>query len=238
MTVEVPTSTPPYPPTEKTRILDLIEQYLANGKEELVHEAIKGEISHNTLINWLRDKGRADKGYKSDALLRIKAKLPSLADLKKYDAFSFALEEMGLDRRSQMDLRAYHGIYSVQHGLKADGVDTVTISAKSAPAFATFWFRYRSFGKSGVCDGLVVLRRSRLYLLGLAKGAMFSGHVRTVAEPQRDIMKGLAVYEDFNAENASASKIVLVNQARPISQVEQEAIDNYLGPQSTWIGVT
>jgi hypothetical protein len=236
MSVEASNRIVPHPRSEKTRVLDLIEQYLANGKSELVQAAIKGEISTNTLSNWLRDKERAERAYKSDALLRIRAKLPSLADLQKYDAFSFALAEMGLERSSQTDLKFYHGIYSLQHKLNAESIDTIAISAKSAPAFATFWFRYRSFGKMGVCDGLVVLRRSRLYLIGLSRGSMFSGHVRTVADPAHDMLKGLAVYEDFNGENISASRIVLVNQAHGLSVEERNVVDQYIGVHSMTLG--
>jgi len=61
---------------------------------------------------------------------------------------------------------------------------------------------------------------------------MLSGHVRTIADPAHDILKGFAIFEDFNGEGISASKIVLVNQTHGLSPAERNVVDEYIWEQS------
>jgi hypothetical protein len=216
---------------ELQNVLQTVEEYMAEDRADYIYKIIDGEISRSTLHNWRRAKQKVIRGYKADALLRIKERLPKLADLKKFDVYGFALEQIGLDRHSQNDLRSFDGNYSFRHNFHSNvtsNLNYMCIRSRSAPFFASFVFQYKSSNKKERCDGLAIIRDHKLYFLGLAHASMFFGHVKAMLNSQHYPLRGFGLFEDFNDGLMHASNIALVHSAFRPNKVEAEELENYI----------
>jgi hypothetical protein len=216
---------------ELQNVLQTIEEYIAEDRADYVYKVIEGEISKSTLHNWRRAKQKIIKGYKADALLRIKERLPKLADLKKFDVYGFALEQIGLDRGSQNDLRSFDGNYSFRHNFQSNTTGNpnfMCIRSRSAPFFSSFVFQYRSSSKRERCDGLAIIRDHKLYFLGLARTSMFFGHVKAMLNSERYPLRGFGLFEDFNEGLIRASNIALVHSDFKPNKTEADDLERYI----------
>jgi hypothetical protein len=215
------------------RILRRISESIDSGNSKEVYAVTDNLISRNTLHSWLKEPNNAFSGYKSDVLLQVGDKIPGRIEKRMFDAYGFALAEMQLPRDSQTALLDYHGTYRLYHKFEAGDIEGLRISARSAPSFATFALPYQSGGKLLICDGLVVIRRSRLYFVGLSRGAMFFAGIRAGANPANDILTGMAVFEDFNEENVSFCKVALVNNQHELTKSERDFLRKYMETPSS-----
>lgn len=210
------------------RILRRINESIDSGNSKDVYSVTDNLISRNTLHNWLKDPRSAFTGYKSNVLLQVGDKIPGRIEKRMFDAYGFALTEMQLPRDSQTALLDYHGTYRLHHKFETGNIEELRISARSAPSFATFALPYQSGGKLLICDGLVVIRRNRLYFVGLSRGAMFFAGIRAGANPTNDILPGMAVFEDFNEENVSFCKVALVSNQHKLTKSEADFLQKYM----------
>lgn len=217
----------------KLKILDILQAHLDAGNKTTVENAIRDRVHPNTFKNWMKDKQRAVRGYKSDVLLEIGRHLPSVDHVRTAAVYDFALDELEIDRASQAGLSQYDGTYFFRHNFHFDhtaNLRWIRIIAQNAPRFSIFLTKFTHMGNRFLCDGLVLIRPRRMYLLGISPSAILFAHLEPVRDPASALIKGTALFESINEEQMCLSNIVL-HQRPPdlLNSQEKESIKNHIG---------
>jgi hypothetical protein len=207
--------------------IDLFGQYLRAGRIGDVRRVLlEKRISISTIRNWARNPSSIVDAYRAPEFAEAIGRLPKLSEEKRNDAYKFALEELNIERDTQLDLLKYNGGYRVIHDFRQVALNSILFVVKRNPLVPIFAFKYNNrSSQRGYCDGLVVGRHGRIILTGFSSSSIFHAVLRAVPNPKKNLVRGFAILEDVHTNEVAFSKIALVHSRAYSSKLHSGAVD-------------
>lgn len=187
--------------------LGRVKAFLDAGRGKEAAEALN--INEKTLRHWVQEEKSALRANKAQNLLDNITRLPPTD--RNAIMYSYILDDLDEKIADQIDrIRKHDGNYIMIHNFPVCSIKYFRLKADRIEGVALFAFNYYADNKKRRCDGFVILRNQRIFLLGVSKTSIFYGALVATVDHRNEVMYGAAAFEDRYKNDVFFSPIALI----------------------------